>query len=268
MRRFAHAVAFLALGACTVAACEEVSVRDKSKDALELLDASIDGARSSPATPVDEPFEPSCIALGAGDCAQSSDCCLGSSSGSVPYCLPSSRICGTCKAPNAFCGSGDVCCSGAPCNTATATCPDECRGAGATCDNAGQCCDKAEPSATFECRADKKCARCFPVGANCGTAADCCYGLTCSAGKCAACLPRSATGCIKDSDCCAGSVCATDPVNPAVTRCVDKCWPQWSLANVNTPCKGSTFPGDLRPCCAPFKCNFPIPSSASLGCGP
>jgi hypothetical protein len=25
---------------------------------------------------------------------------------------------------------------------------------------------------------------------------------------------------------------------------------------------------EQRPCCAPFKCNFDIPSSEAIGCGP
>jgi hypothetical protein len=270
VRRFALTVAFVALGACTFAACEEVSVRDKSKDRLRLLDASIDVAPSDLTPPDDGQLEPSCIAQGAAGCTQSSDCCLGSSPDLVPYCIPSSLVCGTCKGPNAFCGDTDTCCAGGSCNKATGKCPNQCRSGGAPCDNDGQCCDVTDPSAKFECRADKKCAKCLSKDSICATAAECCRGLACNAvKKCAVCISQNATGCSTNDDCCDGLVCATDVDSPATTRCVPKCWPQWSIGNSNTTCKnGNPLLSEQRPCCAPFKCNFPIPSSTSLGCGP
>jgi len=265
--RFARTTAVLALGACTFAACEEVSVRDKSKDQPAGKDAGPGIPKPAP-VPTDEPAEPVCLAQGASGCTEALDCCTDDSQNVTVTCLPS-RICALCKRANALCGSDDLCCSGRPCNTQTNTCPNECRSSGVACDNDGQCCDVTDPSAKFECRADKKCAKCLPTPSTCSTTAECCRGLKCSAAKkCALCIPQGATACSTNDDCCDGLVCATDVDAPLTTRCVPKCWPQWSSINVNTPCKNAPVFSETRPCCAPFKCNFLIPSSSSLGCGP
>jgi hypothetical protein len=154
------------------------------------------------------------------------------------------------------------------CNTATFKCPNECGTQGATCDNDGQCCDLKDASARLECRGNNKCTKCMPSGGACGASTDCCRGLSCKAGKCGACIPLNATGCGSNADCCAGSVCATDTDNANITRCVAQCASQWSISNVDAVCKNAESGFQVRPCCAPLKCNFDIPASEAFGCGP
>jgi hypothetical protein len=234
----ARATASLVLGAFTFAACEEVSVRDKSKDASPQKDAGPDAARSTTtSSPPDDPTRSACIALGASTCKASTDCCPVDQAGSAVEC-GTTGVCRICKELG-----------------------------GAACDTDGQCCAATDPSANVECRSNKKCTKCQPFGSACGASTDCCSGLSCKAGKCGACLARNETGCGSNADCCAGSVCATDPDNPNITRCVAECASQWSISNVDAVCKNAESGFQVRPCCAPLKCNFDIPASEAFGCG-
>jgi len=212
---------------------------------------------------------PTCIPQGQSGCSDSEQCCKPTTPvpGSSVTCNTGSASCTTCKGANALCGDTELCCSGRPCNPTTGTCPNECRVSGVACENDGQCCDPTDASAKFECRADKKCTKCAPAGAACSGGSECCGTLKCKSDKkCGSCLAANATGCTNNDDCCTG-VCSTDVDNPTVTRCVEKCWPQWSLSNVATPCKNAQLGFESRPCCAPFKCNFDIPQSEAIGCG-
>jgi hypothetical protein len=262
-----------------IAACGKISGLDDVERIEDSTTTTEDGGPSArpdatpTSTPPDSgPAKPSCTPLGTA-CTTSGECCKTDPSipaGGAAVCGRTSATCTTCKAANAFCAADDICCSGGACNTATGKCPNDCVGTGVACDNDGQCCDVTNPNAKFECRADKKCAKCEPAASTCVNTVDCCTGLKCKGNKrCGQCIVQNGTGCTNNDDCCDGFVCSTDVDTPATTRCVAKCWPQWTIGNPNIPCKnGTPVISENHPCCAPFKCNFAIPSSSATGCGP
>jgi hypothetical protein len=122
-------------------------------------------------------IEPVCLPEKAS-CTRTEQCC-GFLNGATECGAPTGGDSVCCRSQGATCASNDDCCDG-NCDRSTSTC------GGTVCASVGEVCKNAFDCCSGKCGADHRCEPnlCSQEGFACAAQAECCVGLSCTAGVC------------------------------------------------------------------------------------